>query len=55
MILPRGGVRTRGKPPHWSNQTWEIYERVTGKPRPAAFEPSIPEEPVPRRNDEPPV
>src|SRR3954452_851086 len=35
MILPRSGVRTRRKVPSWSNQVWEIYERVTGRPRPA--------------------
>ncbi len=39
MILPRGGVRTLGKPISWSNRTWEIYERVTGKPRPEMFRP----------------
>lgn len=38
MVLPRGGVRTLGTTPSWSSQTWEIYERVTGKPRPAPFE-----------------
>jgi hypothetical protein len=55
MILPRGGVRTLGKPPTWSSKTWEIYERVTGKPRPAAFEPPTPEQPIPPRHDEPPI
>src|SRR3990170_2328951 len=47
MILPRGGVRTRGKPKSWSNHVWEIYERTTGKPRPTAFEPSELEPPPP--------
>lgn len=37
MILPRGGVRTQSRPKSWSNQVWEIYERVTGEPRPAMF------------------
>lgn len=55
MILPRGGVRTLGKRPSWSNQVWEIYERVTGQRRPAMFEPPPPEVPVPPRNDEPPL
>ena len=55
MILPRGGVRTRGKPPNWSNQVWEIYERVTGKPRPAAFEAADGEPALPPRDDEPPL
>src|ERR1700676_4932773 len=39
MILPRGGVRTQRKAPTWSEQVWEIYERVTGKPRPDMFKP----------------
>jgi four helix bundle protein len=54
MILPRGGVRTRGRRPSWSNQVWEIYERVTGKPRPAMFE-CTRELAGPPRNDEPPL
>jgi four helix bundle protein len=37
MILPRGGVRTLGRPPSWSNRVWEIYGRVTGQPRPERF------------------
>jgi four helix bundle protein len=37
MILPRGGVRTLARPPSWSSKTWEIYERITGKPRPEMF------------------
>jgi hypothetical protein len=37
MILPRGGVRSRRKTKSWTNQVWEIYERVTGKPRPELF------------------
>lgn len=53
VMPPRGGVRTLGKQQSWSSQTWEIYERVTGKPRPALFE-STREAPKPRRNDEPP-
>jgi four helix bundle protein len=54
MILPRGGVRTRGKPPNWSNQVWEIYERVTGKPRPEMWATAAREEQPAARNDEPP-
>jgi four helix bundle protein len=54
MILPRGGVRTRGKPKSWSNQVWEIYERVTGQPRPPLFEATREPEAAPR-NDGPPV
>ncbi len=55
MILPRGGVRTLGKPPTWSNKTWEIYERVTGQPRPSMFAEQPPENPLPPRSDEPPI
>jgi four helix bundle protein len=54
MVLPRGGVKTLGKSPSWSSQTWEIYERVTGKPRPPMWE-STREPAPPPRNDEPPM
>ncbi len=54
MVTPRGGVRTLGKSKSWSSQTWEIYERVPGKPRPERFE-STREPPQPPRNDEPPM
>jgi hypothetical protein len=54
MVMPRGGVRTLGKPKSWSSQVWEIYERVTGLPRPPLFEAT--REPLkPARNDQPPV
>jgi four helix bundle protein len=55
MILPRGGVRTLGKPKSWSERTWEIYERVTGEKRPEMFNPPEPEIPKAPRNDRPPV
>ncbi len=55
MILPRGGVRTLGRPPNWSNRVWEIYERVTGQPRPAMFNEAVSEETVPSHSDAPPV
>jgi len=51
IILPRGGVRTQRKEKRWSDQVWEIYERVTGKPRPDMFKPPNP--PPPPRNDKP--
>jgi four helix bundle protein len=54
MILPHGGVRTLGRPESWSSRTWEIYERVTGQPRPTMFESPEPEIPAPQRNDTPP-
>ena len=53
MIMPRGGVRTLGKRTSWTNRTWEIYERLTGKPRPALYEETR-ESPQPARNDSPP-
>jgi four helix bundle protein len=55
MILPRGGVRTLAKPVSWSSRTWEIYERVTGQPRPPMFEDAPRENPAPPRNDQPPI
>jgi four helix bundle protein len=55
MILPRGGVRTRSPKPNWSNQVWEIYERVTGNPRPDLFQQPVDNVPLPPRNDEPPL
>jgi hypothetical protein len=57
MVLPRGGVRTQAKPPTWSSKTWEIYERVTGQPRPAMFaelQPELENRPMPH-NDKPPT
>jgi four helix bundle protein len=54
MVLPRGGVRTLGRPKNWSNQVWEIYERTTGKPRPAIFEATRPQS-SPPRDDAPPI
>lgn len=54
MILPRGGVRTLGKRTDWPEWTWEIYERLTGKPRPAIFE-ATRQPAMPSRNDHPPA
>lgn len=34
MVMPGSGVRNTYRPPSWSEQVWEIYERMTGKPRP---------------------
>lgn len=50
MILPRGGVRNLGLRPKWSGEVWEIYERLTGKPRPERFRPTS----EPADNDEQP-
>jgi four helix bundle protein len=54
MVLPRGGVRRLGKTPSWSNQVWEMYERRSGKPRPAMFESTRPVS-QPSRDDRPPA
>jgi four helix bundle protein len=55
MILPLGGVRTLGRPQSWSSRVWEIYERVTGQPRPTMFNEPVSEEPIPSHNDAPPI
>jgi four helix bundle protein len=55
MILPRGGVRTLGKPVAWSSRVWEIYERVTGEARPPMFNEPTPANPSPPRNEAPPM
>jgi four helix bundle protein len=55
MILPRGGVRTLGKRPNWSNQVWEIYERVTGKPRPEMFNTTVSDNSRPPHSNAQPV
>ncbi len=55
MILPRGGVRTLGKPVSWSSRVWEIFERTTGQPRPDKFQEPPPENPRLPRDDQPPV
>jgi four helix bundle protein len=43
MVMPRSGVKNMRKVPNWSEQVWEIYERVTGKPRPEMFRTRAPE------------
>jgi four helix bundle protein len=55
MVMPRGGVRSLGRPPSWSSQVWEIYERVTGQPRPEMFKKPVDENYRGPRNDEPPM
>jgi four helix bundle protein len=35
MVLGGSGVKYVKKPKSFANEVWEIYERVTGKPRPA--------------------
>ncbi len=53
MVLPKGGVRMQRKVPNWSNQVWEMYERITGQQRPPMFEST--REAKPSRNDQPPL
>lgn len=38
MVRPGSGVKHLRKQPRWTDQVWEIYERVTGKKRPPLFE-----------------
>ena len=38
MIKPGSGVKHLRKQVNWTDQVWEIYERTTGKPRPALFQ-----------------
>jgi four helix bundle protein len=54
MIQPGGGARTLAPKPNWPGRVWEIYERLTGKPRPERFK-TTPERQRPPRNDEPPL
>jgi four helix bundle protein len=53
LVMPRGGVKRIQKRESWTNKVWEIYERNTGKERPALFRVPEEERPAPR-NDGPP-
>jgi four helix bundle protein len=37
MVMPGSGVKKMHKIPSWSEQVWEMYERVTGEQRPEFF------------------
>jgi four helix bundle protein len=37
MVLPGSGVKNIKRSPSWTDQVWEIYERVTGKERPELY------------------
>lgn len=37
MVMPGSGVKNIRKVPSWSEQVWEMYERVTGEQRPEFF------------------
>jgi four helix bundle protein len=38
MVLPGSGVKNLHKFKSWTEQVWETYERLTGKPRPEFFQ-----------------
>ena len=38
MIMPGSGVKNMRKYKSWREEVWEMYERVTGKPRPEFFQ-----------------
>jgi four helix bundle protein len=38
MVKPGSGAKHLRKVPSWNEQVWELYERITGKPRPALFQ-----------------
>jgi four helix bundle protein len=38
MVMPGSGAKHLRKQPKWSDQVWEIYERVTGQKRPELFQ-----------------
>jgi four helix bundle protein len=37
MVKPGSGAKHLRKVPNWTDQVWELYERITGEPRPAMF------------------
>ncbi|MEX1094866.1 MAG: four helix bundle protein [Planctomycetales bacterium] len=39
MVMPKSGVKHIRKVTPWSEQVWELYERVTGQERPEMFRP----------------
>ena len=55
MVRPGSGVKHMQKRPSWSEQVWEIYERVTGKKRPELFDMPKTEANSKARQDDPPV
>jgi hypothetical protein len=37
MVLPGSGAKDFKKCKSWTDEVWETYERITGKPRPEFF------------------
>jgi hypothetical protein len=37
MVMPKSGVKHIRRQPSWNDQVWEVYERMTGQPRPEMF------------------
>ncbi len=37
MVMPGSGVKNVSKCKSWSDEVWEIYEKITGKERPELF------------------
>ena len=37
MVMPGSGVKNIQKIPSWSEQVWELYERMSGQQRPEFF------------------
>jgi four helix bundle protein len=54
MIRPGGGVKFARRVKSWSDEVWELYERVTGKPRPELYRTHAEDNGRPPRNDTPP-
>jgi four helix bundle protein len=38
MVKPKSGVKHVRKQVSWTDEVWERYERITGKPRPEMFQ-----------------
>lgn len=37
MVMPKSGVKHIRKTKNWTDEVWELYERVTGEQRPELF------------------
>jgi four helix bundle protein len=50
MVQAGGGVKYLRKVPSWTDQVWEVYERVTGKKRPELYQRETQYHRVPRQS-----